>query len=172
MMTHPTISRSLSLCNRAWCLLEVFYNTKNGVPFEVYLTEEQRRQFLELVHQDPGQAMLIFSRISTRQSTCWVLNDQLRIHSLIESSVGFEAVDKQVHQAIARALHPAAGNAYGNAVNITPGDRSKDPIVVLVTDGNKETFKKWLQYGQGQGLIDGNRDLAAIEKCECTVSFK
>ena len=80
---------------RAWCLLEVFYNTKNGVPFEVYLTEEQRRQFLELTLRNPGQAMLIFSRISTRQSTCWVLNDQLRIHSLIESSVGFEAVDTQ-----------------------------------------------------------------------------
>ncbi len=94
MMTHPLLSLSPSFpLHRAWCLLEVFYNTKNGVPFEVYLTEEQRRQFLELVHQDPGQAMLIFSRISTRQSTCWVLNDQLRIHSLIESSVGFEAVD-------------------------------------------------------------------------------
>ena len=85
-------------------MLEVFYNTKNGVPFEVYLSEEQRRQFLELAQRDPGKAMLIFSRISTRQSTCWVLNDQLRIHSLIESSVGFEAVDEQVREAIARAL--------------------------------------------------------------------
>ena len=99
--------------------MEVFYNTKNGVDFEVYLTDEQRKQFFELVRQDPGEAMLIFSRISTRQSTCWVLNDQLRIHSLIESSMGFEAVDKQVHEAIARALgHPASGNALGNAVDL------------------------------------------------------
>jgi hypothetical protein len=149
----------------------VLYNTKNGVPFEVYLTEEQRRQFLELVRQDPGQAMLIFSRISTRQSTCWVLNDQLRIHSLIESSVGFEAVDKQVHQAIARALQPAAGNAYGNAVDTTPGDRSS-PFVVQLTHANRETIVKWLQDGQGRGLLDGNRDLATIESCECTVCFK
>ena len=89
---------------RAWCLLEVFYSTKNDVPFEVYLTEEQRMQFLDLAQRDPVHAALIFSRISTRQSTCWVLNDQLRIHSLIESSVGFEAVDNLVREAIARAL--------------------------------------------------------------------
>ena len=84
----------------------MFYNTKNKVPFEVYLTEEQRGKFLEMVQENPGQAMLIFSRISTRQSTCWVLNDQIRIHSLIESSVGFEAVDAQVLEAIAKALKP------------------------------------------------------------------
>ena len=82
----------------------MFYNTKNNVPFEVYLTDEQRKLFVDLVKKDLGKAMLIFSRISTRQSTCWVLNDQLRIHSLIESSVGFEAVDRQVHEAIAKAL--------------------------------------------------------------------
>jgi hypothetical protein len=89
---------------RAWCLLEVFYNTKNTVPFEVYLAEEQRKRFLDLARENPGEAMLIFSRISTRQSTCWVMNDQLRIHSLIESSVGFDAVDTQVREAIAKAL--------------------------------------------------------------------
>ena len=89
---------------RAWCLLEVFYNTKNTVPFEVYLAEEQQKKFLEMISKNPGEAMLIFSRISTRQSTCWVMNDQLRIHSLIESSVGFDAVDTQVREAIAKAL--------------------------------------------------------------------
>ena len=142
----------------------MFYNTKNGVPFEVYLTEEQRRQFLELVRQEPGQAMLIFSRISTRQSTCWVLNDQLRIHSLIESSVGFEAVDKQVHQAIAKALHPAAGNgAYSNA----PGDHSStEPVVVQISDENKEFLVKWLR---DKGLVDQSR---FHERSECTISFK
>ena len=91
---------------RAWCLLEVFYSIKNGVPFKVYLTEEQQRQFLASAKKDPDQAMLNFSRISTRQSTCWVLNDQLRIHSLIESSVGFEDMDKLVHEAIEQAFKP------------------------------------------------------------------
>ncbi len=143
----------------------MFYNTKNGVPFEVYLTEEQRRQFLELVHQDPGQAMLIFSRISTRQSTCWVLNDQLRIHSLIESSVGFEAVDKIVHEAIARALHPAAGNAYSNAVDNTP---PKDPLVIPIRRGKATVLVKLLQ---DNGLIDGNQVPEKVENYKCTVSF-
>jgi hypothetical protein len=149
----------------------VFYNTKNGVPFEVYLTEEQRRQFLELVRQDPGEAMLILSRISTRQSTCWVLNDQLRIHSLIESSVGFETVDKQVHQAIARALHPAAGNvAYGNAVDITPEGRpQEDPFVIPIRRGKASVLVKLLQDND---LIEGNRVPERVDNYECTVSFK
>jgi hypothetical protein len=96
-----------------------------------------------------------------------VLNDQLRIHSLIESSVGFEAVDKIVHEAIARALHPAAGNAYSNAVANTPGDCSNDPVVVVqITDGNKEFLVNWLQ---DKGLVDRSR---VGEKNECTVSFK
>ena len=144
----------------------MFYNTKNGVPFEVYLTEEQRRQFLELVHQDPGQAMLIFSRISTRQSTCWVLNDQLRIHSLIESSVGFEAVDKIVHEAIAKALHPAAGNAYPDTSTLRL-NRPKEPIVFPISRENKGFFVKLLQ---DKGLVDGNNQ--DLETCECFVSFK
>ena len=117
----------------------MFYNAKNGVPFDVYLDEEQRRQFLDMVRQDPGQAMLIFSRISTRQRTCWVLNDKLRIHSLIESSVGFEAVDKLVHEAI-------AGNAYHATTVTTTGDCSKDIFTVFVTNKqNKESLMKWFQ---------------------------
>ena len=141
MLTHPSIIR-------AWCLLEVFYNSKNGVPFEVYLDEEQQRQFLDLVRQDPGEAMLIFSRISTGQSTCWVLNDQLRIHNLIESSVGFEAVDKLVHEAIARALHPKDDDSvYHTTTAATIGDRSQELITVSITlnEQKKESLLKWLQ---------------------------
>ena len=92
---------------RAWCLLEVFYSIKNGVPVEVYLTEEQQRQFLEDAQTHLNETLMIFSHISTRQSTCWVLNDQLRIHSLIESSVGFDYVDDKVRQAIAQDLQKA-----------------------------------------------------------------
>jgi hypothetical protein len=91
-----------------------------------------------------------------------VLNDQLRIHSLIESSVGFEAVDKIVHEAIARALHPAAGNdAYSNTVANTSGDGSNDPVVVQISDENKELLVKWLQ---DKGRVG--------ERNECTVFFK
>ena len=120
----------------------MFYNTKNGVPFEVYLTEEQRRQFLELARRDPGQAMLIFSRISTRQSTCWVLNDQLRIHSLIESSVGFEAVDGQVREAIARALQVDQTSCLPSQQS----QRTTERVSVDVTTTKERTsLVKWLQ---------------------------
>jgi hypothetical protein len=81
-----------------------------------------------------------------------VLNDQLRIHSLIESSVGFEAVDKLVHVAIARALQPAAGNnAYGNAVAPIPGDLPNERLNVFVTKENKELLVKWFQ---DKGLVE------------------
>ena len=112
------------------------------------MDEEQRRQFLDLVQRDPGQAMLIFSRISTRQSTCWVLNDQLRIHSLIESSVGFEAVDKLVHEAIARALHPAIDDVHVydiTTATITGDQAQQECINGLITKEKKELLEKWLQ---------------------------
>jgi hypothetical protein len=111
------------------------------VRFEVYLTDEQRGKFLELAQRDPGQAMLIFSRISTRQSTCWVLNDQIRIHSLIESSVGFEAVDAQVREAIALALKP--DGATLPAVS-SSGDGTMQEISVTAAQDKKESLARWL----------------------------
>eukprot|EP01035_Chromulina_nebulosa_P047004 gene47004-63679_t len=114
--------------------------------------------------------MLIFSRISTRQSTCWVLNDQLRIHSLIESSVGFEAVDKIVHEAIAKALHPAEGNGeYSKAAAITPERRPQDPFVIPIRRGKATVLVKLLQDND---LIEGNRVPERVDNYECTVFFK
>ena len=118
----------------------MFYNTKNNVPFEVYLTEEQRRLFVDLAKQDLGKAMLIFSRISTRQSTCWVLNDQLRIHSLIESSVGFEAVDRHVHEAIAKALQ--VDQTQSLQQKNQPASRT---VTVPVPSSDVKDFLQWLR---------------------------
>jgi hypothetical protein len=142
--------------------LEVFYNTKNGVLFEVYLTETQRSQFFELVKKDPGQAMLIFSRISTRNSTCWVLNDQLRIHSLIESSVGFEAVDKKVHEAIAKALQvsPTVSLPTQQRSATRSGERISR---TFDTTESKETIENWLRV---EGLVGAEK---VAEKIEVTV---
>ena len=102
---------------RAWCLLEVFYNTKNQVPFEIYLTEEERRAFQERLSRDPVEVLKSFSRISTRASTCWVINDQNRIHGLIEGSVGFDTMDQVVRDAIAETLK--VGGKTENAVITT-----------------------------------------------------
>ena len=82
----------------------MFYNTKNQVPFEIYLTDEERQAFREGLSRDPVEVLKSFSRISTRASTCWVINDQNRIHGLIESSVGFDRMDQVVRDAIAEAL--------------------------------------------------------------------
>jgi hypothetical protein len=129
------------------------------------MAEDQRRQFLALVQRNPGQAMLIFSRISTRQSTCWVLNDQLRIHSLIESSVGFETVDKQVQEAIAKALYPADSITY---TAITPSSIEKEPLFVTVRNEEKRaSLVKWLLDG---GMLDEKEFPRKIE--EVTVVLK
>ena len=122
----------------------MFYNTKNNVPFEVYLTEEQRRLFVDLAKQDLGKAMLIFSRISTRQSTCWVLNDQLRIHSLIESSVGFEAVDRHVHEAIAKALQVDQTQSLQQK-NQPASQPSRTVTVPLTSRKEVKDFLQWLR---------------------------
>ena len=97
--------------------MEVFYNTKNQVPFEIYLTEEERQAFQERLSKDPVEVLKSFSRISTRASTCWVINDQNRIHGLIEGSVGFDTMDQVVRDAIAEALK--VGGKSESAVSTT-----------------------------------------------------
>ena len=84
------------------------------MPFEIYLTDEERRTFQERLSRDPVEVLKSFSRISTRASTCWVINDQNRIHGLIEGSVGFDTMDQVVRDAIAEALK--VGGKRENAV--------------------------------------------------------
>jgi len=134
----------------------VFYNTKNGVPFEVYLTGEQQKQFHDFANTNLTEAMLIFSRISTRQSTCWVLNDQLRIHSIIENSVGFEAVDSKVREAIARALQKVADSHSQGA----------DERLALTAE-DKEFVLNWFQE---RGLIAADKEAKNVDAI--TVHFK
>ena len=136
----------------------MFYNTKNGVPFEVYLTEDQLVQFRDFAQRELGKAMLIFSRISTRQSTCWVLNDQLRIHSIIESSVGFEAVDRQVHEAIAAALKVVPTSSQQLQSQTSSGKQ------LSMTFDTAESLLSWFQ---GRDIADKK-----AEKIEVTLHWK
>ena len=95
-----------------------------------------------------------------------MLNDQLRIHSLIESSVGFEAVDQQVHQAIAQALKPD-DSAFHNTTK-QKGAGVKDPLSVVVTTfDNKISLVQWLRE---KGLIEEDKVPEITESM--TVSFK
>ena len=117
---------------RAWCLLEVFYNTKNQVPFEIYLTEVERQAFQERLSKNPVEVLKSFSRISTRASTCWVINDQNRIHGLIEGSVGFDRMDQVVRDAIAEALKV--------------GGKSESAVITA-------TNKEWFEFNSSDGLV-------------------
>ncbi len=94
-----------------------------------------------------------------------MLNDQLRIHSLIESSVGFETVDKQVQEAIAKALYPADSITY---TAITPSSIEKEPLFVTVRNEEKRaSLVKWLLDG---GMLDEKEFPRKIE--EVTVVLK
>ena len=143
----------MNFITRAWCLLEVFYNTKNTVPFEVYLAEEQRKRFLEMARENPGKAVLIFSRISTRQSTCWVMNDQLRIHSLIESSVGFDAVDTQVREAIAKALQVGGQTPHPPSLLSTQQNNVEGNTETVSIEVTEEKKNLWLNIFRDNGVL-------------------
>ena len=110
----------------------MFYNTKNQVPFEIYLTEEERQAFQERLSRDPVEVLKSFSRISTRASTCWVINDQNRIHGLIEGSVGFDTMDQVVRDAIAEALKVG---------------RKTESAVITATN------KEWFEFSSSDGLV-------------------
>jgi len=150
----------------------VFYNTKNEVPFEVYLAEEQRKKFLDLVQENPGKAMLIFSRISTRQSTCWVMNDQLRIHSLIESSVGFDAVDTQVREAIAKALQVGGQTPHQPSILSTQQNRvegNTETVSVAVTE---EKRNHWVNIFRDNGVLAESKKAPSSIQIEVTLCYE
>ena len=101
------------------------------MPFEIYLTDEERRTFQERLSRDPVEVLKSFSRISTRASTCWVINDQNRIHGLIEGSVGFDTMDQVVRDAIAEALKVDGKTEYAVITTINtegPESSSNDGI--------------------------------------------
>ena len=102
----------------------MFYNTKNQVPFEIYLTDEERQAFQERLSRDPVEVLKSFSRISTRASTCWVINDQNRIHGLIEGSVGFDRMDQVVRDAIAEALVVGGKTGMTALISTITGERA------------------------------------------------
>ena len=85
-------------------MLEVFYTTKNDVNFEIYLREEERKKFSETLQRDQKEALSAFWNLSSEKSECWVLNDQDRIHGLIETSIGFKALDQMLREHFADAL--------------------------------------------------------------------
>ena len=120
----------------------MFYNTKNQVSFEIYLTDEERQAFQERLSSDLVEVLKSFSHISTRASTCWVINDQNRIHGLIEGSVGFDRMDQVVRNAIAEALK--VGGKMGDAVITTntagPEFSSSDDLAAII-DAEKSHFK-------------------------------
>ena len=157
---------------RAWCLLEVFYNTKNTVPFEVYLAEEQRKRFLDLARENPGEAMLIFSRISTRQSTCWVMNDQLRIHSLIESSVGFDAVDTQVREAIAKALQVGGQTPHQPSLLATQQNHVEGNTETVSIEVTEEKKNLWVNFCRDNGVLAESKKAPSSMKIEITLCYE
>ena len=141
------------LHNRAWCLLEVFYNTKNQVPFEIYLTEEERQAFQERLSRDPVEVLKSFSRISTRASTCWVINDQNRIHGLIEGSVGFDTMDQVVRDAIAEALKV--------------GEKTDSAVITII---NKEKFECSSSDGFPAKIFEREVEISHLRRVVTTIT--
>ena len=87
-------------------------------------TDEERKAFQERLSRDPVEVLKSFSRISTRASTCWVINDQNRIHGLIEGSLGFDRMDQVVRDAIAEGLN-VGGKSENAVVSTTNKEKSE-----------------------------------------------
>ena len=148
----------------------MFYNTKNQVPFEIYLTEVERQAFQERLSKNPVEVLKSFSRISTRASTCWVINDQNRIHCLIESSVGFDTMDQVVRDAIAEALKVGGKteNAVITTTNTEGPESSSDGFAAKSFERDTENFHLKAENKELKGEISKLKN--AILKLEIKIS--
>ena len=77
--------------------------------------------------------------------------------------MGFEAVDKLVHEAIARALTPAGSNVYRitSSTALTTGENPKQPLVVPRTKVKTEELVKWLQEN---GVVEERHVLECYDR--------
>lgn len=80
------------------------YTAKNNVPLEIILPREDKEN-VSKIQSTIDYTCTLFSNVSSKNSTCYILNDQDRIHELIEASaVSFRQMDNLIHDRLKDAL--------------------------------------------------------------------
>jgi len=81
------------------------------------------------------------------------MNDQLRIHSLIESSVGFDAVDTQVREAIAKALQVGGQTPHQPSLLATQQNHVEGNTETVSIEVAEEKQNLWVNFLSDNGVL-------------------
>jgi tetratricopeptide (TPR) repeat protein len=85
---------------RAWCIFEVYCTAINQeCEFEVIMSESDQTNFFNNILNDPSvEINKMLSIIKSKKSTCWVDDDRIKIHSIIEEIIGFNGIDTMIFE--------------------------------------------------------------------------
>lgn len=83
--------------NRGWCIWELYSTVSAGKTFEVAMSAENEQRFIDKFNSDPSD--IISNQLLTvdcKRSRCLYLDDQYVIHEAIQSSIGFNKLNKTI----------------------------------------------------------------------------
>jgi hypothetical protein len=80
--------------SRAWYLWEFFISQKTKVKFEIAMSPNEENRFLEMISEDNDAFNVMLSNVDVEKSTSFKASDREKIFNVIQSTVGFRAVNQ------------------------------------------------------------------------------
>ncbi|GFH61760.1 TPR-like protein [Chaetoceros tenuissimus] len=87
---------------RAWCIFEAYCTIVTGAKFEIALSAEERKVFMQECKAGPTQVLnKMLSIVDSENSDASTLDEKIQIHKVIRNEVGFTKINsmlfKQMH---------------------------------------------------------------------------
>ena len=103
---------------RAWCLFEIYCTVACSCKFEIAMSPSEQKNFLEAMKLDCwGYMNTMLATIDTRKSEATKSDDKTRIFDAVESTVGFDGINKLVFDRLRRWVIDTASTAIQMSPN-------------------------------------------------------
>ena len=98
---------------RAWCIYELYATADTTAMFEVAMSEDDRKEFLEKVKEDVEfELNIMLSTINAQRSECFYESDKTNIFEVVEATVGFNGLNAMVFQQLRLWVVDVAKTAF------------------------------------------------------------
>ena len=148
---------------RGWCLFELYCTADTGSRFEVAMSRDCQRQFLEdMARQGRRAVEKMLATINAERSECWKAEDRDRIFDAVRLTVGFVGINAMVFEQLREwvvAVTVAAVREEGDRMQAL---RLKDTLAKLYAGQGKYALAEPLfvevlaRYKELLGDRDGN----------------
>ncbi|GFH59439.1 hypothetical protein CTEN210_15915 [Chaetoceros tenuissimus] len=84
---------------RAWCIFEAYCTSVTGATFEIAMSNNEHKAFIEECMSGPTDVInKMLSIVNAEKSEAWNPSDKERIHSVIRNEVGFAEINSMVFE--------------------------------------------------------------------------